>query len=288
MFANVRSRLCCIDCKYFTDINCNLQKHLKSKKHLNKIDKSNGLDLSCKYQCTICFNKYKGQSGLWQHSQKCKSIDLSIDNVAKSSIEPTLREEINELKEMITELTNKQQPTPCIINNNITNNISVFLNDKCGNACNLSDFIERIDFKGENFEKFIMDYVTGNMEVFEKNFKLLPEFERPVYCFDGEDNHQSIAHIQHDKKWIIEPEIQWERKSIKGQDETDEEDNHLVPNSMYSLVRMFDKKKLKYFNEELSNSNLKFKCRKLESDSCNTELQQEFMKKIVELATLNI
>ena len=46
----------------------------------------------------------------------------------------------------------------------------------------------------------------------------------------GEDNNQRIAHIQYDKKWIIEPEKAWQEKSISGQDETNEEDNYLLPN----------------------------------------------------------
>ena len=102
---------------------------------------------------------------------------------------------------------------------------------------------QRIQFEEMNFNKFLQsyegennnrklvnNYVKGNMEVFEKSFKLLPEFERPIYCFDGEDNNQRIAHIQYDKKWIIEPEKAWQEKSISGQDETNEEDNYLLPN----------------------------------------------------------
>ena len=33
-----------------------------------------------------------------------------------------------------------------------------------------------------------MDYVGGNAEIITKNYKRLPEFECPVYCFSGEDN----------------------------------------------------------------------------------------------------
>jgi hypothetical protein len=52
-----------------------------------------------------------------------------------------------------------------------------------------------------------MDYVGGNAEIITKNYKNLPEFERPVYCFTGEDKHQQIAHIQHENSWIVEPEL---------------------------------------------------------------------------------
>lgn len=125
------------------------------------------------------------------------------------------------------------------------------------------------------------------MEVFEKSFKQLPEFERPIYCFEDEDKNQKIAHIQYDKTWITEPENVWQEKSICGQEETDEDDNNLLPNSLYSLIRSFDQKKLKYFNDKYRNSHLYLSCRQIESDTCNSNLQIKFMKKIIELATVS-
>ena len=45
-----------------------------------------------------------------------------------------------------------------------------------------------------------MDYVGSNAEIITKNYKSLPEYERPLYVFNGEDEHQKVAHIQyHDK-----------------------------------------------------------------------------------------
>lgn len=69
--ANIRSRYCCITCNYFSDKNVNLKKHISSKKHIDKV-KPNEFDETCKYQCIICNKKYKGQSGLFYHNQKCK------------------------------------------------------------------------------------------------------------------------------------------------------------------------------------------------------------------------
>jgi len=80
----------------------------------------------------------------------------------------------------------------------------------------------------------------------------------------------------------------WERKVVNGENETDEEDNSLVPDSMYSLVRMFDKKKLKYFNDNYLDTQLKFKSRKFEKDTCNSELQKMLINKLVEMARVDI
>jgi hypothetical protein len=143
--------------------------------------------------------------------------------------------------------------------------------------------MEKIKFEDINFG--LNNYVKDNMEVFEKSFKLLPEFERPIYCFHGEDNNQRIAHIQYDNKWIIEPEVDWQEKSIRGQDEDD--DNTLLPNSMYSLIRSFDNKKLKYFNDVYKKSHLYLYERKIRSDTFDPSLQIKFIKRIIELATVN-
>jgi hypothetical protein len=78
------------------------------------------------------------------------------------------------------------------------------LNDKCHNACDIKKFIAGIDFSKENFEKLLRDYVGGNAEIITKNYNNLLECERPIYSFNGEDEHQKVVHIKHDDKWIVE------------------------------------------------------------------------------------
>ena len=106
---------------------------------------------------------------------------------------------MREQTDKITELVKNQRPT--MINNNY---INIFLNDKCHNAYDIKKFIAGIDFSKENFEKFIQDYVGGNADIIIKNYTGLPEYERPVYVFDGEDEHQNVARIQYDNKWVVE------------------------------------------------------------------------------------
>jgi hypothetical protein len=286
MHANRRQRFCCFSCDYFTNSNSDLKKHFLSQKHIVK-QQIIQLDPSCKYQCKICFKKYASPSGVWRHNQKCKVAETTTEEVAQTI--PQLSNEIKELKSIIIDLVKNQQPSVVNNNNNINNNfnINIFLNDKCGNACNMVEFIDKIEFKYEHFEKFLLDYVKGNADVIEEKFNEISPFERPLYCFTGEDQHQSIAHIQHEKKWVVEPEIAWERQVESDQDNTCEEDSLLNPNSMYSLVRMFDMKKLKYFNEKCLDSHLRYKQRKLEKDTCNTDFQKQLIKKLIKMATVN-
>jgi hypothetical protein len=161
------------------------------------------------FKCVNCVKQYKTQSGLWKHTQICKIVPISTDS-------SNLSNEIKELKNIITEMVLNQQPTT--INSNISNYINVFINDKFRNACDIRKFIAGIDFSKENYHNLLMDYVGGNAEIITKNYKNLPEFERPVYCFTGEDKHQQIAHIQHENNWIVEPELSWERQVQREQD----------------------------------------------------------------------
>jgi transposase-like protein len=76
----------CEICDYNTDRNAHYLKHLTSNKHFLNSHPIE-FDPNCKYQCKNCNKKYRGQSGLWQHSQVCIPVTLSL------VIEPTIVEE---------------------------------------------------------------------------------------------------------------------------------------------------------------------------------------------------
>jgi hypothetical protein len=137
-------------------------------------------------------------------------------------------------------MAKSQHPTT-INNNNMSNYLNIFLNDKCRNACDIRKFIAGIDFSKKNYHNLLMDCVGGNAEIITKNCNNLPEFERPVYYSSGEDKHQQIAHIQHESNWVVEPELSWERQVQREQDEIEDDPE---PNGAYSLVRLFDKEKM--------------------------------------------
>ena len=150
---------------------------------------------------------------MWYHKKKrVEVVTIVIDFPSSNS---DLRNEIRELTSKVTELVKNQQPT--IINNNRNNYTNVFLNEKCRNAYDISKFIAGIDFSKKNHHDLSIDYVGRNAEIISKNYKSLPEFESPVYCFDSKDKHEQIAHIQHKNNWLVEPELSFgEDKSRKS------------------------------------------------------------------------
>ena len=278
----------CVQCKYFSNRKANLQKHLTSKRHqLNSVVTEK--DENCKFQCKVCNKKYLSQPGLWGHNKKCKPAVAPL--ITPDAVPETdLHAKIDNLERIILTLVNNQQPTA--INNTINDNrvninaniINVFLNDKCGNACDIEKFIAGIDFSKENYHKILQDYVGGNAEIITKSYKSLPEFERPVYSFSGEDEHQKVVHIQHDDKWIVEREINWMDQVRREYNDGVNDDP--LPNSMYSLVRLFDKKKMEYFDKNYQQSHLYLSQRKLNKDCLDDGKQLELINKIIEMAVV--
>jgi hypothetical protein len=269
---------CCVPCGYLCNRRSNLVTHFSSKKHIERIQNP-GATVG-EYKCKNCVKTYKSNQGLWFHKKICKASELAVPEVVLEN----LHIKIDNLERIIVEMAKNQHPTT-INNNNINNNnyIHIFLNDKCRNACDIRKFIAGIDFSKENYHNLLMDYVGGNAEIITKNYNNLPEFERPVYCFSGEDKHQQIAHIQHENNWIVEPELSWERQVQREQDEIEDEPE---PNSMYSLVRLFDKKKMEYFDENYKQSHLYLSQRKFNKDCLDGNNQVKLINKIIKMATV--
>jgi hypothetical protein len=283
MYSNSTKTHCCIPCGYLCSSRSNLVKHFSSKKHIWKIQNPDAVIVGG-YKCPNCDKMYKSNPGLWAHKKKCKSTAVAVAVQVPS--ETYLHTKIDNLERVIDQLTvlvKNQQPTSITNNNNNNNYINIFLNDKCHNAYDIKKFIASIDFSKENFEKIIMDYVGGNAEIITKNYKSLPEYERPVYIFNGEDGHQKVAHIQYDNKWVVERELGWEKQVRREYNESTDEPE---ANSMYSLVRLFDKKKMEYFDENYGESHLRLSQRKLHKDCLDDGKQLELINKIIDMVSI--
>jgi hypothetical protein len=92
-----------------------------------------------------------------------------------------------------------------------------------------------------------------------------------------------VVHIQHEDKWIVEREINWMDQVRREYNESSDEP---LPNSMYSLVRLFDKKKMEYFDENYKKSHLYLSQRKFNRDCLDDGKQLELINKIIEMAVV--
>lgn len=181
----------CKFCDYITSKKCNYTKHLTTLKHKKR---ENDNKSSKNFSCEICGKKYKFSSGLSRHKQVCyKQICYESDIDKKFNM---LMNQNQELREQIIELSNK--PTnSTIINNKMT--INLFLNQVCGGAVNLSDFINKLNISHGDLNYTVDNgYVKGINKIFIKNLETLKPSERPIYCTDKK---RLRFYIKEDDEW---------------------------------------------------------------------------------------
>ena len=154
-----------------------------------------------KFACE-CGKVYKYASGLSKHKMRCSySIEEEekdeevTDIVPSNNVEVLLKAILKENQTIAQEnkvlrdkISNLEVNVTNITNNNTNNNqfnINMFLNDKCKNAMNLEDFVEKIKFTLEDLQ-YTRDngYTKGISNIFIKNLNDMDVTERPIHCSD--------------------------------------------------------------------------------------------------------
>jgi hypothetical protein len=128
--------------------------------------------------------------------------------------------ENKEFKELILEQSNKMlelatKPTSVINNSNINNkqfNLNLFLNDKCKNAMNMSEFLDTIQIEDDDFENMgKLGYIQGISNIFIKGLKDLDETVRPLHC---NDLKRETLYIKDNDTWNKDDNKQKVRNAI--------------------------------------------------------------------------
>ena len=232
--AKVADNLCCEHCDYSTSKQSNFDKHLLTAKHQKMAFGENGDSLGdakssklSKYQCDKCYKQYKSHNGLWLHKKKCFiENNKPEDSASESEISKNenliqyLMKENSEFKNLIMELikkdftTNTTNNSQINSNNTICNNnsfcLNVFLNDKCKDAMNMSEFVDSIKIQMSDLENFAhMDYADGVSKILLKNLNNLDTYLRPIHCSDLK---RETVYIKENNCWTKEDD---ERLNLK-------------------------------------------------------------------------
>jgi hypothetical protein len=200
----------CVCCDF---ISCNKKdyvRHLSTQKHKNRENDTNKIQKNPKkpqtqYECSMCKKTYKYPSGLYRHKKTCfdHENNVNLNNqlmLSKELILEVVKQQQNQIKELtdtIKELIPK-------VGNNITTtnqkfNIQVFLNEKCKDAINMSDFIKSIEVSLQQ-----LDYtkhnglVNGLSNVIIENMNKLGLYQRPIHCTDLK---RESLYIKDDDNW---------------------------------------------------------------------------------------
>lgn len=203
------SIICCKICGKDFKHKSSLYRHKKTCKcdasQLAKISQKLAKISHNQFVCE-CGKSYKHASSLSKHKTKCKHLQLVSENTEKKEIVPTnnvehllkdILEENKVLREKISnlELGNTINNT----HNNQQYSINFFLNEKCKNAMNLEDFVEKIKFTLEDLQYTSENgYAKGISNVFIKNLNDMDITERPIHC---SDQKRLQFYIKNDNEW---------------------------------------------------------------------------------------
>ena len=260
----VPSKFVCEKCKKEFNHRQSLFRHKKICKNgdgqLVKISQKLAKISHPKFVCE-CGKSYKHASSFSKHKSKCIHLhneeeeqtilnDIVPNNNVEILLKAILQENQNiahENKVLRDKLSNLEMNVTNITNNNTNNNqfnINMFLNDKCKNAMNLTDFIEKIQLTLEDL-KYTSEngYTSGISNIFIKNLNDMDVTERPIHC---SDEKRLQFYIKNENEWTKDKNNEKIDNSIeqlsKKQIETIKEWTEQNPNFMDC-----DQKREEYF-----------------------------------------
>ena len=223
----------CKKCYFNCSKQCDWDRHILTRKHKLEIN-GNKMEIqknANNHQCDICNKYYKTKSGLWKHKNKCikQKESNTANNINKNTINLLINEH-TDFKNIIIELVKsntdlqKQMVDVCknsskIINNNNnsnnkTFNMQVFLNEKCKDAMNLTDFVNSMTLDFSDLEELgELGYVEGISRQMVRKLNEMDVYKRPIHCSDLK---RETIYVRDDNVWEKETELYDKlRKSIK-------------------------------------------------------------------------
>jgi len=185
---------------------------VKLAKKLAKVSHAN-------FHCE-CGKSYKHASSLSKHKSKCVYLqDVGAKKYYTDEIIPTNNVEIllknilqenkaihqkndsilEENKILREEIKNLKLGNTMINSNNNSFNINMFLNEKCKNAMNIEDFVEKIKLTLEDLQ-FTKEngYTKGISNIFIKNLNDMDITERPIHC---SDQKRLQFYVKNENEW---------------------------------------------------------------------------------------
>ena len=214
----VPCKFICKKCKIEFNHRQSLFRHKKICKNgdgqLAKLAKKLANISHSKFECD-CGKSYKHASSLSKHKTKCKNLqdggykkDYTDEIVPTNNVEILLKALLEKNNDILEENKILREKISTMefgntYNNNQTNNnqfnINMFLNEKCKNAMNLEDFVEKIKLSLEDLQ-FTKDngYAKGISNIFIKNLNDMDITERPIHC---SDQKRLQFYVKNDNEW---------------------------------------------------------------------------------------
>jgi len=218
----------CKICDYSSSKESDYNRHIATRKHQNN-------DKNAKKNACVCGKAFMHRQGLHVHRKKCQQYiskgvsdyDFEYDIIDGNKNENimlgdnnsigtddkigitkemfmSLLKDNQEMMKMIKSLSENQLTTPQHItnNNNITNNqfnLNIFLNEKCKDALNMSEFIDSLKITLDDLLFSKNNGITrGVTDIMMKKLKELDIYKRPIHCTDIK---RDTMYIKDEDKW---------------------------------------------------------------------------------------
>lgn len=186
----------CELCEYKCSKKSLWTQHISTQKHILKQNETKNMHLSKEKHifssisntsndnmCIFCEAIFKSRTSLWRHKKVCKQVEKETIEEKIKGDNDVIMTLLNENKKLIDAM--KEMSTKVGNNNNNNINIQVFLNEKCKDALNITDFMNSLQITLEDLnitkEKGIIEGISSMMI---SGLKQLDIYKRPFHCTD--------------------------------------------------------------------------------------------------------
>lgn len=214
----------CKKCNFKCSKKSNYDKHCATLKH-KRITMDNqkmpvkSTTIQCQhendpfFQCQLCNKKYKYMSGLSKHKKTCNVENIattSSKNITENDTSKLILELLNQNKELQETLKTQQvqyqnqinEILPKVGNNTINNNrfnLQVFLNEKCKDAINFTDFVDSLQIQLEDLKNTKNNGLVSSISsLLISGLNDMDIYKRPIHCTDPK---REILYIKDSEKW---------------------------------------------------------------------------------------
>jgi len=232
------SKFTCESCDFKCSKLSNYNKHLSTRKHINRYNGLHELEEKKLKKC-VCGKEYVYRQGLYAHKKNCdykpeaeQIPEQKPKLYEKEDIVDVLLKENQDFKNIILELVKnngdlqKQMLDICknsvsATNNSYNNhshnktfNLQFFLNEQCKDAMNLMDFVDSMALELSDLEDVgKLGYVEGISGIIIRKLNELDIYKRPIHCSDAK---REIVYVKDDNIWEKENETYDKiRKAVK-------------------------------------------------------------------------
>jgi hypothetical protein len=202
----------CNICDYVTSRKSSYDKHISTPKHKKSIKSIESCEkVATKFYCDFCDKSYKEPSGLWRHKKKTQcnlekhnSNHIIIENKDTKQLTDLVLKVVEQNQELTKQIIELSKTSHSSINNSTVNsnnkfNLNVYLNEKCKNAINISDFVSSLIVSVNDLEETArLGYADGVSNIFLNGLKQLDVHDRPVHCADQK---REILYIKENNEW---------------------------------------------------------------------------------------